>query len=127
MKLNRTKCEAICIRGNDKIHFADGTVVLPHNGKEYFCFMLKDEADPKRKITNRIPECYLVWERLAESCKRIGSNVAERLVVHDAVVRSKLVYGLESVLVNDSLKAKTDAIQLKCLREALKIKNHIYE
>ena len=41
--------------------------------------------------------------------------------MYDAVVRTKLVYGLESVQVNDSLKQKIDAFHLKGLRQILGI------
>ena len=121
MKLNRRKCEAMCIRGTDKIHFADGTMVPPHNEAKYLGCMLNDKGDPKREINKRLAECYLVWKRLAEFWKHSDCSVAEKLVVYDAVVRSKLIYGLESVQVNDSLKSKIDAFQLKGLRQILKI------
>ena len=39
--------------------------------------------------------------------------------MYDAVIRSKLTYGLEAVQVNDSLNKKTDAFQLKGLRQIL--------
>jgi len=45
-----------------------------------------------------------------------------RLQVFDAVIRSKLVYGRESVMLTKSLLAKLDTSQLKGLRTILGIK-----
>ena len=44
-----------------------------------------------------------------------------KLGVYDAVIRSKLMYGLESAQVNDSLKYKMDAFKLKGLRQISKV------
>ena len=69
--------------------------------------MFNDKGHPKREINKRLSECYLVWKRLAEFWKHSDCSVVEKSVVYDAVVRSKLIYGLESVQVNDSLKSRS--------------------
>ena len=53
--------------------------------------------------------------------KHSDCSAREKLIVYDAVIRSKLVYGLESVQINDDLKRKMDAFQLKGLRQILKL------
>ena len=42
-----------------------------------------------------------------------------KLIIFDAVIKSKLMYGLESAQLNDSLKNKLDVFQLKGLRKIL--------
>ena len=44
-----------------------------------------------------------------------------KILVSDAVIRSKLLYGLETVALNDAIKNKTNAFQLKFLRKILQI------
>ena len=52
-----------------------------------------------------------------------GSNCSKKckIRVYDAVVRSKLAYGLESLQINECLKARIDAFHLKGLRQILRI------
>ena len=64
----------------------------------------------------------MTWKRLAEFWKHSDCNVRLKLGVYDAVIRSKLIYGLESVQINDSLKRKLDAFQLKGIRQILQLK-----
>ena len=109
MKLNRTKCEAMCIRGNDEIHFENGQVVPPHDESKYLGCMLNDRETLRKKERNkRISECYVTCKRLSEFWKHSDCGTRLKLGVYDAVIRSKLIYGLESVQVNDSLKRKLD-------------------
>ena len=121
MKLNKDKCESMCIGGNDSIHFGNNQQVPPHKESKYLGCLLNDKGDPKREISKRISACYLTWKRLETFWKHSDCSIRLKLSVYDAVVRSKLIYGLESVQVNDSLKAKIDAFQLKGLRQILKM------
>jgi hypothetical protein len=123
MQLNRKKCEAMCIRGNDKIFFSDGTMVPPHDEAKYLGCMLNDKADPAREVNKRIAECHITWKRLAEFWKHSDCSAKVKINIFDAVIRSKLIYGLESVQVNDSLKSKLDAFQHKGLRQILKMQS----
>ena len=45
-----------------------------------------------------------------------------KLIVYDAVVRSELMYGLESLQLNEDLKERLNIFQRKGLRQILKIK-----
>ena len=49
-------------------------------------------------------------------------SVGFKLTVYDAVVRSKLMYGLESAQLSDSVRRKLDSFQFKGLRKILKMK-----
>jgi hypothetical protein len=49
-------------------------------------------------------------------------SVRQKLLVHDAVIRSKLMYGLESLQLNESALKRLDTFQLKGLRKILKLK-----
>ena len=75
MKLNKKKCEAMCVRGNDRIKFKCGAPVPPHDESKYLGCMLNDKRDPKREINKRIAECYITWKRLADFWKHSDSNV----------------------------------------------------
>ena len=44
-----------------------------------------------------------------------------QLLIFDAVVRSTLLYGLETIHLTDAMLKKIDAFQLRCLRKILKV------
>ena len=46
----------------------------------------------------------------------------EKIVVFDAIVRSKLLYGLESTVMNETVKHSLDIFQFKGLRKILGLK-----
>ena len=121
MKLNKTKCEVISINGKDAIKFQDGTSVPPHDTVKYLGCVINDKGDPKKEISKRISERMVIWKRLGPLWKHTSNPTRCKLLVYDAIVRSKLMYGLESAQLNDSIKKRLDAFQLKGLRKILQI------
>lgn len=119
--LNRSKNELLNLNQTRMLRFSDGTLVPLVNEAKYLGCMLNDKGDPKREVNKRISGTYLVWKRLELFWKHSNCSVRQKLVVYDAVVRSKLIYGLQSVQVNDELKRKMDAFQLKGWRQTLKL------
>ena len=81
--------------------------------------MINDKGDPKKELAKRIADCMTILDRLDQCWKHVSNPTKWKIRVYDAVVRSKLMYGLESVQLNDSLKKKLDVFQLKGLRKIL--------
>ena len=49
-------------------------------------------------------------------------SAKQKLIVYDAIIRAKLLYGLESTAMNNSIKHSLDIFQLKGLRKILNLK-----
>ena len=45
------------------------------------------------------------------------------MITYDAVVRSKLIYGMEGAQINESVENKIDAFQIKGLRQIMKMES----
>lgn len=60
-------------------------------------------------------------KKLETYWKHSDCSVKQKLIVYDAVIRTKLIYGFESVQVNDEMKKKIDVFQLKGLGQILNI------
>ncbi len=45
-----------------------------------------------------------------------------KILVYDALIKSKLVYGFETATMNDNTKKRIDAFQLKSLKQILKLR-----
>ena len=53
--------------------------------------------------------------------------IRRKLVVFDAIARSKVLYGLESTAMNETVKHSLDIFQLKGLRKILGLKTTFIE
>ena len=63
------------------------------------------------------------WKKMAPFWKDSQLGVKYKIIVYDAVIRSKIVYGLESARLTDALKFKLKAFQLRGLRQILQAKH----
>ena len=61
------------------------------------------------------------WKKLDIFWKRTNCPAKFKLIVYDAVIRSKLVYGLNCVHIPEAVITQLNAFQLKGLRKILKI------
>ena len=62
-------------------------------------------------------------EKTGRILENSNCSVRQKLIVYDAVVRTKLIYGMESAQINDAVKNKIDAFQIKGLRQILKMES----
>ena len=53
---------------------------------------------------------------------KANPNVKQKILVYDAVIRAKLLHGLESTAMNKTVKHSLDVFQLKGLRKILGVK-----
>ena len=117
LKLNQDKCEALTIREEfsetASVFFKNGEHVKQQRGSKYLGCFLNNKTDSKREVNKRMADVFVTWKKLETDC-----SVRFKLIVYDAVVRAKLVYGLESAQLNDDVKAHIDAFQRKGLRKS---------
>ena len=75
----------------------------------------------RREIRSRVTDAYILVKKLHLFFYHSDCPVRWKLHVFNAIVRSKLMYGLESLQIVDSLLYKLDVFQLKGLRQILHI------
>ena len=83
--------------------------------------MLNDRGDPIREIAKRKSECMAIMTKLDPVWKHLENPTRWKLIVWDAIIRSKLMYGLESLQLNKDLREDLDVFQRKGLRQILKV------
>eukprot|EP00975_Prorocentrum_lima_P052625 11028696-Prorocentrum_lima.AAC.1 len=64
---------------------------------KYLGCYLNDHTDPRRELRHRMSACYVIWKRLDNFWLHSDCNDAFKLQAYDAVVRAKLLYGLETL------------------------------
>ena len=74
------------------------------------------------QVTQKIGSCFATINKLKFFWNNSQCPKNFKLLVFDAVIRSKLVYGLESVMIPSFLMSKLNALQLNGLRKILNMK-----
>ena len=126
--LNLNKCELIRIARNndlnetDKVTFINNEKVKEVTSAKYLGCWLNDKGDPAREVKQRITICMTILKRLDIYWLHANPSAKHKLLVYDAIIRSKLLYGLESTAMNSTVKHSLDIFQLKGLRKILNIK-----
>ena len=116
MKLNKGKCEYMAFGGAGKVTFADGAEVERKTEVRYLGCMMNENGDMNKEVGKRIAECTIIMHRLQPFMRHGDSSVKWKIRVADAVIRARLMYGLESAMLNSTTLKRLDACQLKGLR-----------
>ena len=95
MKLNRSKYEVVHNANVANVHFLDGSPVKKVEEAAYLGCQINEGADIRTELGKRIGKCIAILERLQVFWRHGNCPVKFKLTVFDAVIRSKLVYGLD--------------------------------
>eukprot|EP00974_Lingulodinium_polyedra_P059162 5697720-Lingulodinium_polyedra.AAC.1 len=82
---------------------------------------VNNEGRMEREIDRRISACIITWKKLAEFWKHANCSIRTKLNIYNAVIRAKLIYGLEHSHLSKRSKGKISTFQLKGLRQICKI------
>ena len=77
---------------------------------------INKEVNIKLDISAKIHEVRKTWYKLVTYWKATNASKKWQLIIYDAIIRSKLLYGLETVYITDSLQKKLNAFQLRGIR-----------
>ena len=75
----------------------------------------------KTEIQNRIADCTATANRLKFFWNKADNSIKWKLQVYDAVIRSKLLYGLECIQLTQVEQDRIDAFQMKGIRRIMKV------
>ena len=110
LQLNLNKCEVIRISRTqpftnlDEVRFDDGTKVKVAAQAKYLGCWLNSRGDPQQEIKQRLAICMTILKKLDIYWLKANPSVLQKLIVYDAIIRSKLIYGLESTALNETVK-----------------------
>ena len=121
LKLNRLKCELLHTGERADVHFSDGVKVKRKTEVRYLGCMLNDKADVKKEVSARIASCMGTLKKLDLFWRHSDCPERFKLMALDAVIRSKVLYSLESAELGAAIMNKLDVFQLKGLRKILRL------
>ena len=119
LKLNKDKCVVIQMNNNGQVHFDNGGPLPRKYEATYLENEINRDANIKHEILNKMQEVRRIWFKMLPYWIASNANQKWKLITFDAVIRSKLLYGLETVHLIAGLLKKVNAFQLRCLRRIL--------
>ena len=85
------------------------------------------KANIREEVSSRIRKVSKTWYKLNEYWKAANASKKWKIIVFDAVIKSKLLYVLETAELTRSLMNKIDAFQIRGLRRILKMQHPYHD
>ena len=127
MSLNHGKCVSIMYNYSRKssIKFKNGRDLKIVDTAEYLGTQLPAKVNPRSEIARRISKTMPDLQKLDILWNKANCSRKWKLRIQDAVLNTKLLYGLENIEGTPASEKLLDTFQLKGLRKILK-KNTTY-
>jgi hypothetical protein len=117
LKLNRATCNIINMNNQGNIMFADGTQLNNVTEATYLGNELNVEANIAHEITNKIQETRRIWMKLQLFWKDNNANRKWKIIIYDAIIRSKLLYGMETIHLTKAMCKQNRCFSFKRPKE----------
>lgn len=117
LHLNKQKCELLQFKADDTICFANGRPIPKQTEARYLGCWLNDHGDPARELRTRMNQTQAIWKKLQNFFLHGETSPKRKVEIYHAVVRSKLLYGLDSIALNSKLHEKLNIFQRRGLHQ----------
>ena len=129
-KTTKEKQQAICDFLQSEISYYDWVGFYFKNGEKvklqekvkYLGCLLNKDCNLDKEVKKRIATCMITLKKLDIFWRHSDCPIRFKLIAQDAVIRSKLLYGLDTAQLNESQMQRIDLFQLKGLRKVLNMK-----
>jgi hypothetical protein len=123
MKLNQKKCVLLGMNSLGGVQYIDGEHMPVADRAPYLGTNMSARGNPHFEISTRIAATTITLNKLDLFWKKAPVSTTWKLRVHDAIITSKLLYGLESASLTKAEYERLNAFQIKALRKMLGIKH----
>ena len=118
LKLNQGKCIHIQMNAIHRVHFKQGNTVPIQTQADYLGGKIKNTGDHKPELQHRISATWKTVRRLDLLRGKSRASIKWKTIrVYDAVIVTKLMYGLTSIPLSRADANKLDAFQVRGLRK----------
>ena len=123
MKLNQRKCILLGMKSLGSVQYLDGGYMPVADRAPYLGTNMSAKGNPHFEISTRIAATTITLNKLDLFWKKAPVSTTWKLRVHDAIITSKILYGLESASLTNAEYERLDAFQIKALRKMPGIKH----
>jgi hypothetical protein len=121
LSLNRIKCAAMSFNSARPVTFSNGEKVQEVSEYTYLGGHISKNMSPAEEIANKLKATWPILRKLDIFWRLARVPKAWKIQAHQAIIESKLLYGLETVQATNAQLAKLDTFQLKGFRKILGI------
>ena len=104
-----------------KVKFGDGTLVTRAAEYEYLGVILQEQGDIRSEILHRLRKASATWRKLGDYWQRSRATKRQKMIVYNAIIKSKIMYGLESAHLTTTWMNRLNTFQLRGLRKILRM------
>ena len=127
MKLNKGKCELITTHNTADVHFEDGTKVNKVRKATYLGCEIGINVTTSEELSKRLANTMATMKKLDLFWRHSNCGIATKIHVAEAVLRAKLLYGLESAQLIPSVFTEIGNIPVESFEKNLKAGHNICE
>ena len=113
MELNQSKCILLGMNSLRSVQYLDGGYMPMADRAPYLGTDMSAKGNPHFEISIRIIHATTTLNKLDLFWKKAPISTTWMLRVHDAVISSKLLYGLESASLTNAEYERLDTFQIK--------------
>ena len=122
LNLNLAKCINLTLNQKQtSVKFQTGDLVPRRKKATYLGTLLTDTNDNHAELNNRIADATATANKLKIFWQKAQTDIKWKLQVLDAIIRSKLLYGIECIQLTQADQDRIDAYQMKGIRRILNI------
>jgi hypothetical protein len=123
LRLHWGKIQQINVRCEVVLHLPDGTDSSPKEAMTYLGSIITNDGRAKPELIRRLGAARAAFRELARLWRHSALGRLRKLEIFNAIVRSRVLYGLCTFVLNVSERRKLDGFQNRCLREIWGIKS----
>ena len=117
LTLNKDKCELLTTNLNADIQFENGMKVKRKPEVTYLGCQVNQYANIAQELSKRISNRMALLKRIDICWRHCDIKTAFKVITLNAVIRSKLLYGLDSAQLTLSQQRRLEVFQLKGFRQ----------
>ena len=121
LNFNYGKCVSMNFNTNHCPKFMNGTKLETPTEAEYLGSTISDKHLTRKEVSGRISTCFATLQKMHFFWRKANCPAKFKLTVFDAVIRAKLVYGLDVMYLPQVIINRLNVLQLKGLRKILKL------
>ena len=121
MKLNKDKCELITSGTVANVHCGDGTSITKVRTATHLGCEIGIKCTSREEINKQFANTMITMKQLDIFWRHSSCSTAIKIHTAEAVLRAKLLYGIESTQLIPSILRRLEIFQLKVLRNILKM------
>ena len=99
--------------------FSSGERLERASSAEYLGVLLNTKAAIEEELYTRIRKAAVTWKKLKPYWRKSVATKRNNILIYNALIKSKVIYGLESAELKTSGLEKLSRFQLKGLRQIL--------